>query len=355
MLLISLMAAATKSFTLVPPKGGIMRILVIGLSAIALLAGIFLLHAQSPSNARPAIASEEDFRRAMKELSNWGRWGNDDELGAANLITPAKRKQALALAKEGLTISLAHDVVQEKAADAPNILERVLGNVSPTGTTDTYRYTGTYHGVIHSHLDAVDCHIMVDGKGYNGRSMEDITAAGGCPKGNINALKDGVVTRAILFDATRLPGKATPQGWLDPGTAIHRDDLEALEKTERVKVSPGDVILLYTGRWKRRAALGAWSGKEGWAGYHADVAYFLKDRGVAFIASDAINDVAPSGLPTTVPATPLHRLALAALGVSIFDNLDFEGAAEMARKLKRYEFLVVASPLRIGKGMGSPP
>ena len=100
---------------------------------------------------------------------------------------------------------------------------------------------------------------MVDGKGYNGRSMEDIKAAGGCPKGNINAQKDGIVTRAILFDATRLPGKATAQGWLEPGTAIHREDLEALEKLERVKVSPGDVILLYTGRWKQRAALGPWA------------------------------------------------------------------------------------------------
>src|SRR5438093_13021067 len=72
--------------------------------------------------------------------------------------------------------------------------------------------------------------------------MEDIKAAVGCPKVNINAWKDGVVTRGILFDATRLPRKATPQGWLEPGTAIHREDLEALEKLERVKVSAGDVI-----------------------------------------------------------------------------------------------------------------
>ena len=97
-----------------------------------------------------------------------------------------------------VVISLAHDVAQEKAVDAPNVLEQGLGTVSPNGTTDRYQYTGTYHGVIHSHLDAVDCHIMFEGKGYNGREMEDITAAGGCPKGNIDALKDGVVTRAIL-------------------------------------------------------------------------------------------------------------------------------------------------------------
>src|SRR2546428_3588356 len=353
MLLISLMAAATKSFTRVPPKGGIMRILVMGLRSIVLVGGAFSASAQAPSNPRPTIASEADFRRAMKELSNWGRWGDDDELGAANLITPAKRKQALALAKEGLTISLAHDVVQEKAADAPNILVRVLGNVSPTGTTDRYQYTGTYHGVIHSHLDAVNCHVMSEGKGYNGRSMEDIKAAGGCPKGNINALKDGVVTRGILFDATRLPGKATAQGWLEPGTAIHREDLEALERIEHVKVSPGDVILLYTGRWKRRAALGPWPNTTGFAGYHADVAYFLKERGVSFIGGDGPNDVSPSGLPQSV-GLGLHQLALVAMGVSIFDNLDFERVAEQARRMNRYEFLFMAAPLRIEKGMGSP-
>jgi kynurenine formamidase len=330
-----------------------MRIVVIGLIAIALLVGISLPSAQSANNARPTIATEADFNRALKELSNWGRWGNDDELGASNLITPAKRRQALALAKEGLTISMAHDIVQEKAADAPNILERTLGDVAPTGTTDRYQYTGTYHGVIHSHLDAVDCHIMVDGKGYNGRPMEDIKATGGCPKGNINVQKDGVVTRGILFDATRLPGKATAQGWLDPGTAVHREDLEALEKLEHVKVSPGDVILLYTGRWKRRAALGPWPNTTGFAGYHADVAYFLKERGVSFIGGDGPNDVQPSGLTPPI-AIPLHRLALVAMGVSIFDNLDFERAVEQARRLNRYEFLFMAAPLRIDKGTGSP-
>ena len=302
-------------------------------------------------NARPAIATEDDFRRAMKELSNWGRWGEMDELGAANLITPAKRKQALALPREGRSVSLSHDIPQEKAADTPTFLDRAVVLAAPNVTLDRYQYTGTYHGVVHSHLDALDCHIMVDGKGYNGVSLEEIKAAGGCPRGSINALKDGVVTRGILFDATRLPGKATPQGWLEPGTAIHREDLETLERLQRVKVSPGDVILLYTGRWKRRAALGAWPNATGFAGYHIDVAYFLKERGVSFIGADGPNDVSPSGLPQGVG---LHQLALVAMGVSIFDNLDFERAVEEARRLNRYEFLFVAAPLRVEKGTGSP-
>ena len=299
------------------------------------------------------LKTEADFRQAMKDLSNWGRWGADDELGASNLITPAKRKQAAALVKEGVSVSMAHNVIQEDAVDGGTKLDRTVLNVSDTGAADRYQYTGTYHGAIHSHLDSVDCHVMFEGKGYNGRGWEEIKAAGGCPKGSILAQRNGIFTRGILFDATLLPGKATSQGWLDPGTAIHAADLEALEKIERVKVSPGDVILLYTGRWKRRAALGPWKLTDGFAGYQADVAYFMKERGVAFIGHDAWNDVSPNGFPPSV-GLPLHRLALVSLGVSIFDNLDFEEAAQTARKLNRWEFLFTAAPLRIEKGMGSP-
>ena len=131
----------------------------------------------------------------------------------------------------------------------------------------------------------------------------------------------------------------------------HRADIEALEKIERVKIASGDVVLLYTGRWKRRAAKGPWPTATGFAGYHPDVAYFLKERGVSFIGSDGPNDVSPSGLPRGVS---LHTLALVAMGVSIFDNLDFERAAEQAKRLNRYEFLFMAAPLRIEKGTGSP-
>src|SRR6267378_7047177 len=98
-------------------RGGNMRILVIGLIALGAVAAS-IPQAQSQNSARPTIANEADYHRAMKELSNWGRWGDKDELGAANLITPVKRKQALALAKDGITISLAHDVIQESAVDA---------------------------------------------------------------------------------------------------------------------------------------------------------------------------------------------------------------------------------------------
>jgi kynurenine formamidase len=325
--------------------------MAVAVAAALAVAAVFDVRVQVQGSK--TMTTEEDFRRAFKELSNWGRWGQEDELGAANLITPAKRKAAAALVREGLAISMAHDIFQEDVVDGRGHLQRTLaGPPRPGGASDVYAFTGTYHGSIFSHMDAINCHQMLDGKGYNGRTVDDITAAGGCPKGNILALKDGVVTRGILFDATKLPGKA-PKGWVEPGTAIHRSDLEALEKMENVKVSEGDVILLYTGRWKHRAEVGPWKSSDGNAGWHADVVYFLKERGVSFIGNDGINDVSPTGFPQAM-GLPVHQIALASLGVDIFDNLDFERAIETARRLNRYEFMFSAAPLRIEKGMGSP-
>ena len=328
------------------------RSLASGMAGFTLVLLVGLLGKTAQTQTPRTLTTEEDFARARTELSNWGRWGQDDELGAANLITPEKRKQAIALVSEGIPISLSHDIFQEAVADGNGHLERTVVSARPGGASDMYAFTSTYHGSIFSHLDALNCHQMDNGKGYNGRTIEEVQAADGCPKGSILALKDGVVTRAVLFDATKLPGKA-PNGWLVPGTPVHAADLETLEKMQNVKVSPGDVILLYTGRWKHRAAEGPWKAAEGGAGWHADVAYFLKERGVSFIGSDTINDVSPTGFPRTM-GLPIHQLALVNLGISIFDNLDFERAVEMARRLNRYEFLFSAAPLRIEKGMGSP-
>ena len=325
----------------------------IGGNCLVILLGLALTSIVGSTQTRPTIRTEADFLRAMEELSNWGRWGTDDELGAANLISPTKRKAAAALVREGISISLSHDVIQEDAVDGGTYLNRQIMRISNSGASDRYQYTGTYHGSIHSHLDSVACHVMFEGKGYNGVTQESIEEAGGCPQGSIHALRDGIFTRGILFDATLLPGRASPEGWMPPGTEITWADLEQLEEIEGVKVSEGDVILLYTGRWKRRAALGAWPTSDGVSGYQAEVAYFLKERGVSFIGHDMYNDVSPHGFPPEV-GLPLHRLALVSLGVSIFDNLDFERLAQEARRLNRYEFLFTAAPLRIEQGMGSP-
>ena len=197
-----------------------MRIGVRQLSGVigVVLVGAVTSHHVRGQNARPTIATEADFRRAMKELSNWGRWGELDELGAANLITPAKRKQALALAREGRAVSLAQDVPQEKAVDTPTFLDRALVTVAPNVSLDRYQYTGTYHGVIHSHLDAVDCH-------HGGREGLQRCVDGGSAavvaSRQYQRPERRVVMRAFCSTPRACPAAPLRKG-LEPGTAIHR-------------------------------------------------------------------------------------------------------------------------------------
>jgi kynurenine formamidase len=258
---------------------------------------------------------------------------------------------------------MAHDVVEAPLPPGPNndvssYLNRVVLSIGTAAASDRYQYSGSYHGTIHSHLDAL-CHfysVYLNGRMFNGYPVSGaggIDPVAGCPKDSIINLKDGVVTRGVLFDATLLPGKATPQGWLEPGTPVYEDELRRLEEIEGVRVSRGDAIFLYTGRWKRRAALGPWGTSQGVAGYYADVALFLKARGVSFIGHDEWNDVWPSRIEG-FSSLPVHTLAIGVLGVDIFDNLDLEQLAATAKQLRRYDFMFTAAPLRIVTGMGSP-
>src|SRR5579862_3216086 len=112
--------------------------------------------------SRKTISTEEEFHQAMKDLSNWNRWGPDDVLGAANLITPAKRKQAAALVKEGISVSMEHPIFQEDVVDGNGHLERTVVSARPGGAADKYSFTATYHGSHYSHLDAINCHMMMD-------------------------------------------------------------------------------------------------------------------------------------------------------------------------------------------------
>src|SRR5260221_13409751 len=100
-----------------------------------------------PASKRPAMAT--DLERWKKELSNWGRWGKDDEIGALNLITPAKRKQAAALVKEGASVSLAADADTVQAVDNPNPYEVVMQGIGSD------RIAVNYHGIAHTHLDSL--------------------------------------------------------------------------------------------------------------------------------------------------------------------------------------------------------
>ena len=287
--------------------------------------------------------TKADIDRMMTELSNWGRWGKEDQLGAVNLITPAKRKQAAAMVKEGVSVSLAHDVEKERAADNSNPFQHTM---ILTGQFSLDAYSVSYHGYAHTHLDAL-CHVFYQGKMYNGFSQEEVTQKGAA-RLSIRNLKEGIFTRGILMDIARLKGVP----YLEPETPIYPEDLNAWEKKAGVKVTAGDVIFIRTGRWARRAALGPWDVGRHSAGLHASCARWLKERGVAILGSDAASDVVPSRVEGV--NLPIHQLVLIALGVNIFDNCDLEALAEATAKRNKWEFLLTAAPLAVPGGTGSP-
>ncbi len=312
----------------------------------------------APAYAPPTVPLESrdltqvDIERLVEELSNWGRWGTDDQLGAANLITPAKRLEAISLVTEGITVSLAHRLLIDEAEDVPRPFERrMLGLPDPTaepafrgGVSDNYNIS--YHGYSHSHIDSL-CHILYKGQMYNGVSQETITEEG-CSNASIVNLQGGIVTRGVLIDIPRLTGVP----YLEPGTPIYVEDLEAWEEMAGVTVRPGDAIFIRTGRWARRAEVGPWPIAQQAAGLHASTMPWVKARDVSFLGSDAAADVVPSQIEGV--GLPVHLLTIVAMGVDLFDNQDLEALAETAARLNRWEFMLVAGPLAVETGTGSP-
>jgi len=294
--------------------------------------------------------TDNDVNGMMHSLSNWGRWGKDDQLGALNLITSAKRKQAAALVKEGLSVSLAHDAIKQKSFDSPPFEHRMVETglmADKRGAADVYSVQ--YHGFTVTHPDAL-CHVFYGDKMYNGFSKTEVTQDGAA-KLSVNNIKAGIFTRGVLMDLPRLFGG----DYLRGGRAIYPDDLDAWEKQAGVKVESGDAILIRTGRWARFKAEGEWDPLTNSAGVDVSCMPWLKQRDVAVLGSDLASDVMPSGVAGTAPGfLPVHLIAIAAMGVPILDNCDFETLGETAAARKRWAFLLTVAPLAVEGGTGSP-
>ena len=325
-----------------PSRRDAMQQLAAGASLAAM--GVTPAVAQTRPNSTP-----EDFVRLQKQLSNWNRWGADDQMGAVNLITPAKRQAAARLVREGASFSLARNAEIKEAVDNPAPIQRKTtrtgASVSKTGiasTSDTFFIS--YHGMAHTHMDSL-CHFVYDGKMYNGYSSE-LVGEEGAAKNSIINFKNGIFTRGVLMDMARYKGV----DWLEPGTPIYPEDLEGWEKKAGVKVQSGDVMMVRTGRWARRDAQGAWAVQQ-LAGLHMSCAPWMHARDVAILGGDDAQDVLPSRVEGV--SQPIHALCIVAMGMPIFDNLDLELIGREAEKRKRWEFLVTASPAAVPGATGS--
>jgi hypothetical protein len=294
--------------------------------------------AQTPLDAAEVAAFHSS-------LSNWGRWGPDDQLGALNLITPEVTSAAAGLVRSGRHVSCARTLDTAPASDNPSpVVHHMTG-------TDTEGYGADYlalapHGFATSHLDAL-CHIFHEGRLYNGYRSGTVTAHGASKLG-IHHLREGIVTRGVLLDVPALLGRDA----LEPGTPIYPDELEAAERQAGITVRSGDALLVRTGRWAWRASHGPWEASSLLAGLDAACLPWLRVRDVATLGSDGVSDVLPSRVPGA--ALPVHSVALVAMGVHLMDNLELDALAAACAEEHRWEFLLTVAPLVLRRGTASP-
>jgi kynurenine formamidase len=304
--------------------------------------------ADEPRRAGKKDLTKADIDALMTSLSNWGRWGKDDQRGALNLITPEKRKQAAALVRDGVTISLARTAIKEEIDNSPAFLHHMvaLPKEGQEITSAADEYSVRYHGFTQTHLDGL-CHLIYKGKMYNGFSQKELTAKGAGKLG-VENIKNGIFTRCVLMDMPRHFGVR----FLEGKRAIYPEDLEAWEKKAGVKAASGDAVLIRTGRWTRQELEGPWNILKGSAGLHASCLPWLKKRDVAVVGSDLALDVLPSGVEGF--ELPVHWVCGVALGLPILDNCDLETVSKAANARQRWVFLLTVAPLAVEGGTGSP-
>ncbi len=299
-----------------------------------------------------AEVTAAEFADLFDAVRSWGRWGQQDERGALNLLTADRVAAAAQLVRSGVVVSLSLPLNTSNALDCPTPAEfrMTQQNDADVGLGSmgfAKDFIGVdYHSDGHTHIDAL-CHVAYEGRLYNGVPAGSVTAEGAAAEA-IDMVKDGLVARGVLLDVPRLRGVP----WLEPGEHVFREDLEAAEREQGVAIDEGDVLLVRTGHARRLSEVGPWDTAHSKAGLHPTAMPLLAERGVVALGCDGNSDTAPSS--TEGVAFPIHVLALNAMGVLLLDYLQFEDLRGACESAGRWEFLCVTAPLWIDGGTGSP-
>jgi kynurenine formamidase len=298
------------------------------------------------------IPSTADLDRMYESLKSWGRWGDDDQRGALNHLTPQRRVAAAALASSGITVSLAHDLGTDPTPENPHPAQHHMlasGDARDSNGIAGYEAARDHlaldiHGLSTTHVDALS-HMFVRGEMYGGRPASEVRSDG-ARSNTVMSMAGGVVGRGVLLDV--------PWGlgidYFDAGAVVTVAELEATEAAQGVRVGAGDILLVRWGRGPRRAAK---AGFDGFSGLHAECLPWLNEREIAVLGSDGISDPMPFvGTPDW--PFPVHQIGITAMGLHLIDNMALDELAEICAGEQRWEFLFAMAPLRIERGTGCP-
>lgn len=302
--------------------------------------------------------SEAEFREIAKRVSNWGRWGADDERGTLNLITPEVVKRAAGCVRRGRVFSLGLSFGADGPQPGVGLRFNPMHYMSAIGQPIGGGGLGFCYSddVVHMPLQCATqwdalAHVHYGGQIYNGFRADEVLTTSGASRGGIDkAAVDGIVSRGMLLDVARQRGVER----LAADVVITPVDLDAAARAAGVEPGPGDVLLVRTGHIRVFTEDGdraRFSGAQ--PGLGIACAEWLRERDIAAVCAD---NVAVEAMPGEVPGLPipLHMLCIRDMGMLFGEMLDLEALARDCGEDGVYEFLFTAPPLAVTRGVGSP-
>jgi kynurenine formamidase len=286
------------------------------------------------------LPSESDVQTYLAD-SNWGRWGDDDQRGAINLITPEKRVAAAGLVRSGRSVSMARVFPK---TPAPNNLQPAqhFMRITPTGVATDY-YGIAYHGTSSTHLDAL-CHMWGPEGMWNGRPT-DMLSTDGAAWGGVEHWSTGITTRGVLLDVERHRGT-----YVTLDTPVHGWELEEIARAQGVTLQPGDALIVNCGREAYEREVALWGADPvNRPGLHASCLPFIREADVSVMVWDMLDHL-PTGYSLSRGVHPvLYRY-----GVALVDNAQLDRISAACAEEGRYEFMFTMAPLIVVGGTGSP-
>lgn len=310
----------------------------------------------------------EDFRAVGARLSNWGRWGAEDEIGTLNHLTPGRIQAATALARTGQVISLAIPF----AFDGPQQLPRTssIGRINPVHLMTAIGVGQDYPGGFQFADDYIfmplqcgtqwdsHAHVFYDDLIYNGHSAVEHLSPAGATRGSVHNFRRGIIGRGVLLDIAALHGVE----WLSSGDAISARELDDACDRQGVEVGAGDIVLVRTG-WRRKLLTDRSTAEfmRGEPGLGLDCAAWLRERDVAAVCADNWGievvrvdaDGREHGEDQSLNMT-VHMVLLRDVGMPLGELFDLEELASACAEDGRWDFLFCAPPLPIPGAVGSP-
>jgi kynurenine formamidase len=300
----------------------------------------------------------EALRELSARVSNWGRWGADDQRGTLNLVTSEGVQRGVAAVRSGRPFSLAipfdsngpqWDNVNMPLRTNP-ALKTYAVNIAFTGnkadftTSDDAFSMGSQAA---THWDSL-AHVGYDGRLYNDVDDSVITSDGGAARLGIENVGP-IVTRGLLLDIARLHGV----DHFDDNYAITADDLDNAARSAKLEVQPGDAVLVRTGHM-HFFKLGE---RERYShpspGLSTSTIGWMRDHDVAAVATDTLTfEVYPC--EDRAVFMPVHMLQLRDIGLLQGQVWHLDELAVDCASDGQYDFLLCATPIPLTHAVGAP-